>query len=76
MTQETPDELDPVESEEFFASAAGPVFPAEGNMGVVNFDDAAVADGSSSDVSAEVFDGGSPGASSGRDSWGCGTPHL
>ena len=62
VTQETPDELDPVESEEFFASAAGPVFPSEGDMGVVDFDDSTVSDGGSSDVSAEVFDGGGPGA--------------
>jgi len=62
VTQETPDELDPVESEEFFATAAGPVFPSEGDMGVVDFDDSTVSDGGSSDVSAEVFYGGGPGA--------------
>jgi len=47
VTQETPDELDPVESEEFFATAAGPVFPSEGDMGVVDFDDSTVSDGGS-----------------------------
>ena len=61
VAQVTADELDAIEGEEFFTPAAGPIFPAEGDMGVIDFYDAALADGGSCDVGSQVFDGGGPG---------------
>ena len=63
MTQIAAHEFDTRQRFELGAVVIGTIFPAERHRVVSNGDEPCIVDGGASDVSAEIFDGGSTGAS-------------